>query len=226
MSSFAEWRPLALAVALAAPLGAQAPAVPLPPALAARVGALVARTWGVTPDSLVLAWSGFTRRVTADSAGLTLLGRGEGGWFALVIEVPGTPSQALRFRAGRIVEQWVATRSLRPGTRLEAADLRSTPDTVWAPPSAVSPVAPAAGWVVRRMLAAGDALDPARVGPPPAVAQGGAVRVLWQQGTIAVALEGIALNDAAVGEAVRVRTDRRSGIIRGTVTAPGEARMH
>ncbi len=226
MSSFAEWRPLALAVALAAPLGAQAPAAPLPPVLVARVGADVARTWGVDPDSLVLAWSGFTRPVIADSAGLRLLGRGEGGWFALVVEVPGSPSVALRFRAGRIVGQWVATRPLRPGSRLGADDLRPASDTVWAPPSVRPSATPAPGWVVRRMLAAGDPLDAARVGPPPAVAQGGTVRVLWQEGTIAVALEGVALNDAAVGEAVRVRTDRRSGIIRGTVTAPGEARMN
>ena len=51
------------------------------------------------------------------------------------------------------------------------------------------------------------------------------VRILWQQGSVSVALDGTALNDAAIGGTIRVRLPERKSVLVGTVTAPGEARM-
>jgi flagella basal body P-ring formation protein FlgA len=58
------------------------------------------------------------------------------------------------------------------------------------------------------------------------VSAGKPVRVLWNEGNVSVAVEGVALNDAAVGQSVRVRTSGRIGVVAGTATAPGVARMN
>jgi flagella basal body P-ring formation protein FlgA len=79
--------------------------------------------------------------------------------------------------------------------------------------------------VVRRTLGPGTPLDAAHVAPPPLIETGQPVRILWHQGAVSIALEGTAMNDAAMGESVRVRTGGRTGVLRGLVTASGEARM-
>ena len=78
---------------------------------------------------------------------------------------------------------------------------------------------------MRRTLSPGTPLDAAHVTPPPLVEIGQPVRIHWHEGAVSIALEGTALNDAAMGESVRVRTGGRTGVVRGLVTASGEARM-
>jgi flagella basal body P-ring formation protein FlgA len=218
MSSFAR---LALVVLLAAPVAAQVPAP-----LRLRVQREVARTWGTDTAGLVLRFGSGAPADRGDSTVIRLLGRGDGGWFAVTFEAAGHPPAALRLRAGTATERIVASRPLRVGARLAEGDLRSEPTVRWGPPDESPTVTPTVGWVVRRVLAAGDPMDPSRVSAPPAVTSGDPMRLWWREGSVAVALEGTALNDAPVGGRVRVRTSQRARVLVGTVSAAGEARMN
>jgi flagella basal body P-ring formation protein FlgA len=195
------------------------------PRLAARVADAVSRLWDVDPAALVLSWGSGSLARVPDSSAFQLLGQGEDGWFALVLEPAHRPQVAIRVRAGITRERTVATRPLRMGARLDEADFRSEPHLEWGRPDSDS-LAVQAGWVVRRPVAAGDALDHWHVSPPPLVVAGQPVRLLWNEGNVTVALEGVALHDAALGQPVRIRTGRRTGVLLGTVTANGEARMN
>ncbi len=194
------------------------------PRLAARVAEQVGRTWGVDSAGLILSWGSGSLAGVSDTAPFRLLGRGEGGWFAVTIELPGRPPLAMRLRAGIAGSRLVAVRALRVGMRLTEGDIRQEPHLAWGPPPAATGV-PAAGWVVRRILSPGDPLDLSRVAPPPVIESGQPMRLIWNEGSVSIALEGTAVNDAAMGELVRVRTQGRTGVLLGTVTAPGEARM-
>ena len=218
MSSFAR---LALVALLASPAAGQVPAP-----LHDRVRREVARTWGTDTAGLVLRFGGGAPVDRGDSTVIRLLGRGDGGWFAVTFEAAGHPATALRLRAGKAAERIVASRPLRVGARLAEGDLRTEPVVQWGPPDQSSAAGPGVGWVVRRVLAAGDPLDPSRVEPPPAITSGDPIRLWWREGSVAVALEGTALNDAPVGGRVRVRTSQPSRVLVGTVSAAGEARMN
>lgn len=194
------------------------------PVLAARVAEQVGRTWGVDTAGLVLSWGSGSLAGATDRTPFKLLGRGEGGWFAVTVELPGRPALAIRLRAGIAGTRLVAVRALRVGMRLAEGDMREEPYLAWGPPIEGALV-PEPGWVVRRIISPGDPMDATRVSPPPIIESGQPMRLIWSEGTVSVALEGTAINDAAMGQPVRVRTGGRSGVLLGIATAPGEARM-
>jgi flagella basal body P-ring formation protein FlgA len=185
----------------------------------------VASAWGVDTAGLVLSWGTGSLTDCPDTSAFRLRGAGEDGWFAVTVEAAGRSMRAIRLRAGIAGRRLVAARALRPGMLLTEEDLRDEPHLRWGPPPATDQPEPGAGWVVRRIIAPGDALDRSRVAPPPAVEAGHPVRIFWQQGSVSVALDGTALNDAAIGGTIRVRLPERKSVLVGTVTAPGQARM-
>jgi flagella basal body P-ring formation protein FlgA len=219
---------LLLAALLAAPSVGRAAASPpdgaiLPPALAARVAACVAERWDVPADAVRLACGRGTVAATAESP-LRLAGRGTDGWFTLVLD-PGASATALRLRAGVERTVWVAARPLAAGQRLEAADLRAEPRVRWGPP-APDGEAPGPGWEVRRALAPGEPLARPAVAPPPLVASGEPVRLVWERAGVQVAVAGVALNSARRGESVRVRVEGHPERLTGIAIAPGIATLH
>jgi flagella basal body P-ring formation protein FlgA len=222
---------LSLVAAVTAPLLAQSserrttPAGDVPAGFAARVAVEIGRTWDVSAEELVLSFGTGSLAGVPDSSPFRLLGAGENGWFALVAEPAGGRPIAVRLRAGRSITRQVATRALRTGVRLAAGDIREESFLMWGPPPANHMALAGEGWVVRRALGSGTPLDPAHVAPPPLVEAGQPVRIIWYEGAVSIALQGTAMNDAAMGESVRVRTGGRTGVIRGLVTASGEARM-
>jgi len=214
-----------LGLALPVSVPAQQPHHPVPPGLQGRIALAVARTWGVDRADLVLSWGSGSLAAASDSSPFRLLGGGEGGWFAVLVEPPNQAPIAIRLRAGRNAQRPVAARAVASGQALGRADIRHEAYVHWGPPAA-APAAVEAGWVARRRLAPGAPLDERHVGPAPVVAAGQPVRVHWQAGGVTVAVEGVALHAAAMGDPLRVRTTRKRGILVATVTAPGEARMN
>lgn len=194
------------------------------PRLSNRVAAALSREWQVEVDRVVLSWGSGTPGPGADSAAFKLVG-GENGWFSLMLQPPRGPGTWVRLRAGITVELPVATHALRPGTVLSEDDFRREPRIHWGPLPAEPEAEPAAGWVVRRPIAGGEVLEGFRVAPPPVVTAGKPVRMYYVMGSVTVAIDGVALNDAAVGQPVRVRTRGQRAVVAGTAVAPGEARM-
>ena len=76
------------------------------------------------------------------------------------------------------------------------------------------------GWVTRRVVSEGEVLRPPTVAPHQVVRSGDDVQVVWSSGGLELRIAGRALNSAAVGERVKVRSDG-SRRFEGVATATG-----
>jgi flagella basal body P-ring formation protein FlgA len=222
---------VALGLALAAATGpgaaptsaANAPAAgsSAPPQVEERVAAAIAARWGVPAERVRLAWGlGAERLAAVADAPLALAGDGGGGWLTARFG-RGADAIAASVRASVERPVAVAARPLAAGRRLDAGDVRITPERVWGPPEPTPAAAPGPGWTTRRPVAEGERLVPPAVAPPWVVAAGRPVRVVWAQGSVRVSCDGVALNDAAAGGRVRVRTAPGAAPLDAIARAPG-----
>jgi flagella basal body P-ring formation protein FlgA len=219
MTSFASTCAVLLAVFLAAAAADEGTASGLTGDVAERI----AETWGVPASSVALQWGHVPDGLpVTDEVPFRLVGRGKGGWFAVVLEPPREDPVALRVRAGVRDTVWVATRPMSVGSRLQPSDLRADVRLTWGPPRGPAEP-PAAGWEVRRPLAKGDEVSWPSVVPPSVVAAGEEIQLEWSRGDVRVIVTGVALNSATQGGVVRVRVPGRSQPLRGVVVAPGSA---
>lgn len=113
----------------------------------------------------------------------------------------------------------VAARDLPRGAVLGAGDIALRP-AEGEVPGAGSAVEE--GWVVRRLVREGEVLREPAVAPPPAVRAGEPVQGVVRRGAVELRVWGVALNDAAVGDIVHLRTTdgrRFTGTASGTASA-------
>lgn len=75
------------------------------------------------------------------------------------------------------------------------------------------------GRQLQRALMAGKVISPRAVKIPPAVRRGETVTLIAGQSGIEITSSGIALNDASIGEWLRVRNERSQRVVEGKVTA-------
>lgn len=213
--------------------GASAQAAARPPAthasvpapLAAAVGGAIADRWAVDSVRVRLEWGSVPGAAALSAATpFQLVGKGDDGWFvALFGPAAGSPV-AIRLHAGVLDSVSVAARALGTGVELAATDLRRDARVRWGAPTAPA-AASLEGWVTRRPLAKGDAISEANAAPPQVVHSGDAVRLEWRRGGVIVALDGVALGSAAMGQTVRVRIAERGGQRSGRVTGPNAVRL-
>ena len=119
----------------------------------------------------------------------------------------------------------VATRPIARGATLGVGDLEyrdSTLVSTFAPVADSNPVT--AGWVTRRVIAAGEVLRAPAVEPPSAVSANQQVAVEWTDQNIRLTMRGIATRNAPVGSRVSVRMEsgRR---LETTVVGAGRVRI-
>jgi flagella basal body P-ring formation protein FlgA len=114
-----------------------------------------------------------------------------------------------------------ATRAIARGAVLGADDIeyRDTTARVSADTNQV-----AAGWVTRRMIAAGEILRSPAVEPPIIVTANQGVEVEWMDDNVRLTVHGIAMRNGSLGDRVTVRTDQGRRID-ATVVAPGRVRI-
>jgi len=119
----------------------------------------------------------------------------------------------------------VATRMIARGVALSAADLEFR-DTTMASTLGMSGDSNrvAAGWVTRRVIAAGEILRAPAVEPPTAVSANQQVAVEWSDQNVRLTMRGIATRNAPVGSRVSVRMEsgRR---VETTVVGAGRVRI-
>jgi flagella basal body P-ring formation protein FlgA len=208
-----------LGLALVAPVDTT-----VPPAVAARVAALVAERWQVPMEALEFAWG--THAAWPEDAGavpMRLVGGGGDGWFVLTFDPPvGRPS-AVRVRAGVRGLAPVAARDLAPGHALAADDVRQEPRVTWGPPATRAGTEVTAGWEVRRAIAAGTVLSPPLVQPERLVAPGDPVTFVWTRGALVLERVGIARAGARLGDPVQAVVGESR--LHGIVIAPRRARL-
>lgn len=118
----------------------------------------------------------------------------------------------------------VARRDLARGVAITAADVDTlvTATRDRAHGARVERVA-IDGWLTRRVIRAGEPLRAPAIAPPPLIARGARVTVVWETAGLRVTREGTAVGAADRGERVVVRVDgarRLTGIATdaGTVT--------
>nr|PZN89902.1 MAG: flagella basal body P-ring formation protein FlgA [bacterium] len=194
------------------------------PGFERRVRSAIAQRWDVDPEAVRLEWGAAAPGTPpTDDAAFELVGTGAGGHWWLSVRDPVSGAMRLRVRAGVEVMEAVAARRLERGVALTEADVAHTVTVHWgAPPREGAPVG--AGWVTRRVIAAGEALRPPAVAPPVLVNAGEPVQVVARRGNVELTLRARAANSAAAGERVTVRTEagRR---LQGVAVARGVVRI-
>lgn len=119
----------------------------------------------------------------------------------------------------------IAVRPLLRGDTLHADDFVLADTLVQRrPPYGVDTTTPRAGWLVQRPIGAGEWLRMPAVIPAPAVTAGRPVHAIYNDGTVQLAVSGIALRSAPIGGAVSVRVGRTRRLD-GIVIAPDSVRL-
>lgn len=113
----------------------------------------------------------------------------------------------------------VATRTVRPGEVLGAADVRLDPTQTAGGLDRSDQVV---GLVARRLLSAGRPIMPGDVGPPPAVRRNSPVTLVYRSRGLSITVEGRALADAAVGEEARAINMSSRQTVTGIVSGDRE----
>lgn len=222
MISFARAGLLGGLLVAASPLAAQ---TTVPAGLSARVAESVARQWGVAPAAIRLEWGRVAANAhLADAAPFRLLGRGDDGWYAVLVGPDSAPA-AVRLRAGHLDSVVVAARAVAARSTLAADDLRVDARVRWGAPSRDDRFAPQAGWTTTRAYAAGEAFSSSGVGAPPLVRGGEAVHVTWARGGVAIDMQGTALAAGVLGQTIPVRLTGRAGQRSAVVAGPGLVRL-
>ena len=195
------------------------------PAWVERVSAGIAQRGNVPASAVRLAWGALpSAGMPAANAPFRILG-GANGWFVLSIDTGGDV-EALRVRAGGEDSVCVAARDMARGEQLHEGDFALTTRVRWgAPRSNRGEPRPSAGWQLRRTVITGTVIDRPTALPPELVSAGDRIELWWNRGDVALALSGVALHGARLGEAVRVRIDGRPRPLLAIVDAPGRARI-
>jgi flagella basal body P-ring formation protein FlgA len=110
----------------------------------------------------------------------------------------------------------VAARIIPRGRVLSADDIADIPAGPAERPAARRP---AAGWVARRLIAAGEPLREPSVSPPVHLLPGDTVEAVRTTNGLTLALKATALQGAAIGDRVAVRVDARRRFV-GTLAGP------
>ncbi|HEX6038934.1 flagellar basal body P-ring formation chaperone FlgA, partial [Longimicrobium sp.] len=175
-----------------------------PAAVDQAVRDTIAARWGVRPADVRLSWSPPGGDLALVAGAPRLAGGAADGWWTASLPAAGNRRVLARVRAGVDTAAATAARDLPRGIALEAEDIASTTALRWGPPRArTAPVR--AGWVTRRVLAAGEPLEEPGVVPPALVSARDTVAVQVTRGAARVELRGEAMESGALGERVRVR---------------------
>ncbi len=147
---------------------------------------------------------------------------------AAVSGIDGSTKAAVRpvTRDQRRVTLAIATRDLARGDTLSATDFVLMDTVITWRWGSVGPDTslPAAGWVTRRAITAGEVLRMPAVTAPPVVTSGAKVVAVWQDGLVRLTLSGVATNTAALGAPVSVRVDRNRRLD-GIAVGPNTIRL-
>jgi flagella basal body P-ring formation protein FlgA len=195
------------------------------PAAARRVARAVAERWKVSPERIRLEWeSPVTDDSISPGAAVELWGSGAGGHWTVIFHADsGASPVRARVRAGVETQVAVATHALARDVVLSDADIATSSVVLWGAPQDSTEL-PAAGWVTRRVIAAGEQLREPAVSKPALVKAGAGVTIEWRRGTVALSMRGTAAGSASLGESVWVRTENGHRL-QGVVAAPALVRI-
>lgn len=128
----------------------------------------------------------------------------------------------IRGRASVSVPVVVASRTLRRDHIVEPGDLELRNVSIaQVPADAFALPEDAVGMAVRRSLVAGRPVSENDVGAPVVLRKNEAIEIVYQRKGMTLSARGRALDEGAVGDAVRVVTDGQEQVVVGEVAGPG-----
>ncbi|MDX2103579.1 MAG: flagella basal body P-ring formation protein FlgA [Alphaproteobacteria bacterium] len=172
----------------------------------ARIFASTGRNARLSVDQMV--WDAQRGRFTATFA---------------IIGDPVVQPVSLQGRVFQVLDVAVPNRVIQPGETIRARDLQTVrlrTDQVGR--VHVTEMDRLVGRAARRLLVAGQPVRAGDVQAPILVTRNGIVTVRLAHPTLALAMQGKALDDGAEGDSVRIVNPRSNKTIQGVVTGPGE----
>lgn len=198
----------------------------VPATVESQIKEMIGRRWRVPLGDVHLRWGAAPEGYEVNAnAHFRLVGEGSDGWFAVIFRNPGTPGAAIRLRAGVNYRMPVAARRLFAGRVVGDEDIVFQRVTYCGPPAPGMRRVVEPGWRVMKDIDPGAQLSPPIVLPQRVITSGDTVRLQWKRGVITVALQGIAVHDAAMGERITVSLRGGRGESSGIVTGPGKAAL-
>jgi len=175
----------------------------------------VAARQGATVAIDALAAQGIARRAGLDWPNSERLR-------TIVVHAGLSSSQATAAPGRGNVEVLTYTRSLSAGEIVQPSDV------VWAKAAAAASDSPSdadqvIGQVAKRALRAGAVVAARDVGSASVVKKGDIVTVTYESGGISLALQGLAMGTAGVGETLAVQNTLSKKVVQSIVTGPGQA---
>jgi flagella basal body P-ring formation protein FlgA len=152
------------------------------------------------------------------------------GRVAAYVSAPAADANAERIHVGgrvfRLIEIPVLTRSVAPGEQIAAGDVQTI--AVRAErlnQNYVGSASDLVGKTPKRSIRPGEAVRPSDVQLPIAIHKGELVTVLLQTRAIMLTAEATALEEGAIGQAIRVSNTRSKKMLDATVTGPGNVSL-
>jgi flagella basal body P-ring formation protein FlgA len=152
------------------------------------------------------------------------------GRVAAYVSAPGTDANAERIRVGgrvfRLIEVPVLTRSVSPGEQIAAGDVQTVAlRAERLNQNYVGNAADLVGRTPKRSIRPGEPVRPSDVQIPIVVRKGELVTIILQTRAIMLTAQATALEDGAVGQAIRVSNTRSKKTLDATVTGPGNVAL-
>lgn len=183
----------------------------------------VALKWQVDASRMKVDWGRLENREWKPQDSIKIRSESKRGWFVVLVEGLDVDPMAARVRAGVIDTSWVTVRNLVPGEVLKREDVLAKEQLFWGPPQ--DQLLEPWGYEVRRKIAVDTALLERHLMAPELVATGEQITLRWTQGSVSVALRGVAQNSARLGEVVRARVEGRRDLLHGIAVEKGVARL-
>jgi flagella basal body P-ring formation protein FlgA len=196
-----------------------------PPAHCA-VQALVAESWGVEWERVLLDWgSNSVEGLPTVFSGAGLVGRGRQGHLVVSFQenLGSHRANQVVVRAGVAVMVPVAGRSLPRGASLGPDDILLESSVHWGEPGQ-SDAQVHEGWITQRPIRKGEVLSRPAVAPPRAVVSGMPVTIIVRRGGIVLTLAGTAAGHAELGGSVHVRTENGQRLT-GVAVGPSQVEI-
>jgi flagella basal body P-ring formation protein FlgA len=215
----------AAAPACASPSAAEVPIVGSAAELQAAIDHLLGESFPDRPP----VWTLAREHAFAPGSRLQLLApqRLSGGrnWFQLRECPPGVRSFLLGVDLLWEETVWIATRPLAAGAQLRADDCTQRLCRHPYPREAVQLAAPPAGQCLASAVAAGTVLTRELLQPPPLIARGHRVRLVYARPGLTITAQAEALEDGRAGETIRVRPLDGRRVCEGVVRGPDDVEV-
>lgn len=131
----------------------------------------------------------------------------------------------VKVQIDQCAQVWVAARDLKTGQVVASQDMLRQERCSLDSDQVVAKAKLAIGGTLRRAVRKGAVLSPTQIIPRPAVQRGETVALVWRRGGVEIRGEAKALDNAALGQRLRLQRAGHQRPLRAVLIAPGLAEL-